>query len=115
GALAGGLVTGWLLMALVFAPAGVRLLRPEKGAALSNVSLIVAHLFLVVGAVWLLLSRLGIGPQNFSPLTVLLAPLHFPFSGFALQIVMAATGRQLEESGSRLSALHRYFAIGAVA
>lgn len=112
GALAGGLTVGWLLMALTVAVSGVRSVR--RGARFSA-SLVAAHLFLVVGAVWLLLSRLGVGPRSFSALTVFLAAVHFHFSGFTLQILMAATGRQLQDRSSRWRALQRCLAIGAIA
>lgn len=115
GALAGGLTAGWLVMTLLLAVGGVRRLKPRADANLSSVSLLAAHLFLPVGAGWLLLSRLGIGPRSFAALTVFLAALHFHFSGFTLQILIAATGRQLQEFPSRLGAVHRCLAIGAIA
>ena len=109
GALAGGLAAGWLVMAITGAIGGVR------RAARVSMSLLAAQVFLVVGAVWLLLSRLGVGPRSFAPLTVLLAAVHFHFSGFTLQILIAATGRRLQGSAARLGALHRLVAIGAIA
>lgn len=108
GPLAGGLTAGWLVMAITVALGGVRHVRRE------NVSVLAAQVFLVVGAVWLLLSRLGVGPRSFPPLTVLLAAVHFHFSGFALQVLIAATGRSLQGSAARLGALH-LVAIGAIA
>jgi len=115
GVLAGGLVSAWLIMAVIVAASGVRLVRRGRGANLSNVSLLAAHLFLLIGAVWLLLSRLGAGPRNFSALTVFLAALHFHFSGFTLQVLIAATGRRLQDAASLLCAVHRWVAIGAIA
>jgi hypothetical protein len=90
-------------------------LKLGNGANLSNVSLLAAHLFLPLGAVWLLLSRLGVRPRGFSDLTVFLAALHFHFSGFTLQILIAATGRLVRSDRSRLGALHRLLAVGAIA
>jgi hypothetical protein len=69
---------------------------------------------LPVGAVWLLLSRLGMGPRGFSALTVFLAALHFHFSGFTLQILIASTTRQLRARGSRALGLHRGLAVAAI-
>ncbi|MDB5212727.1 MAG: rane protein [Myxococcaceae bacterium] len=112
GALAGALTVGWLIMAVMVAISGVRGVR--RGAS-ANLSLLAAHLFLPVGGVWLLLSRLGVGPRSFSALTVFLAAVHLHFSGFTLQILIAAARRQLEDSASRLRAAHRCVAIGAIA
>jgi YndJ-like protein len=111
GSLAAGLTAGWLIMAMTVAISGVR--SKGQGAA-RNPSLLAAHLFLPVGAVWLLLSRLGAGPRSFSALTVFLAAVHFHFSGFTLQVLIAATGDLLPASATRLRAAHRYIAIGAI-
>jgi len=115
GAVGGGLTAGWLLMAGLAAAGGIRAVKPGSGANLSNVSLLAAHLFLPLGAVWLLLSRLGVRPRAFSDLTVFLAALHFHFGGFTLQILIAATGRLVRNERSRLGALHRVLALGAIA
>lgn len=111
GVLGGALTVGWLVMALTVAVSGIR--RMGRGA-LARPNLLAAHLFLPVGAVWLLLSRHGVGPRSFSALTVFLAAVHFHFSGFTLQILIEATGRELRASASRLSAVHRWVAIGAI-
>ncbi|HEU4382376.1 MAG TPA: YndJ family transporter [Anaeromyxobacteraceae bacterium] len=115
GPAAGGLAAGWLLLAGLVAAGGGRIARLGAGVNLSNASLLVAHLFLPVGAAWLLLSRLGVGPSSLAPATVFYAALHFHFSGFTLQILVGATGRLLPASCPRLGALHRLLAVGAVA
>jgi YndJ-like protein len=108
GRLAGALTAGWLLVTLLLAVGGLRRAR-------SSPSLLAAHLFLPIGAVWLLLSRLGAGPRHFSALTVFLAALHFHYSGFTLQILIAATGRSLPAHRPWLAPLHRSLSIGAIA
>jgi hypothetical protein len=115
GALAGVLVGGWLLFALLLAVADVPRLRPGQGANLSDVSLIAAHVLLPVGIGWLLVSRLGAAPPGFTAERVFFAALHFHFSGFATQILIAATGRRLPEAARRLRGLHRALAIAAIA
>jgi len=115
GAGGGALTAGWLLMAGLVAAGGIRAVKLGNGANLSTVSLLAAHLFLPLGAVWLLLSRHGVRPRGFSDLTVFLAALHFHFSGFTLQILIAATGRLVRSERSRLGALHRVLALGAIA
>src|SRR5262249_36526550 len=63
------------------------------------VSLIAAHFFWVVGAVWLVLSRLGLRPRGFAPPPVLLpaAPLHF--RGVPPPILVAPTRRRPRPGG----------------
>ncbi|MFN0064326.1 MAG: YndJ family transporter [Myxococcaceae bacterium] len=113
GPAAGTLTLGWLAMAVLVAISGLPSAMREAGGRLANLNLLVAPLFLPVGAVWLLLSRLGMGPRHFAATTVLLAALHFHFSGFTLQLLLTATRRAL--SCRRLLALNRISSVGAVA
>jgi hypothetical protein len=115
GGLAGALAAGWLAVALMIAVGGARRAARITGGHGANVSLLAAHVFLPVGAVWLVLSRLGVAPGGLTATTVLLAAVHFHFSGFTLQVLIAAAGLRLPDRGSWLSALHRALAIGAVA
>jgi hypothetical protein len=115
GLLAGALASGWLVVAAMIAAGGARRAAHVPGRHRANLSLLAAHVFLPVGAVWLLLSRLGVEPRDLTPLTVFLATVHFHFSGFMLQVLIAATGLQLPDRRSRLSVLHRALAIGAAA
>jgi hypothetical protein len=114
GVAAGILTAAWLGMALMVAAAGVTSVW-RRGLGLSTISLLAAQVFLPVGAVWLLLSRLGIGPRHFSPLTVSLAALHFHFNGFTSQVLIGATARRLSGASPRLVALHRVVTLGAIA
>jgi len=115
GTLAGALAAGWLVVAAMIAVGGARRAAHVPGRHGANVSLLAAHVFLPIGAVWLLLSRLGIAPRDLTALTVFLATLHFHYSGFTLQVLIAAAGLQLPDRRSWLSALHRTLAIGAAA
>jgi hypothetical protein len=115
GTLAGALAAGWLVVAALVAVGGARRAAHAPGHHRMNVSLFAAHVFLPIGAVWLVLSRLGVAPRDLTALTVFLATLHFHFSGFTLQILIAATGIQLPDRGWWLSPLHRALAIGAAA
>jgi hypothetical protein len=113
GTLAGALAGGWLVVAMMVAIGGAGRSAHVPGRHRANVSLLAAHVFLPVGAVWLLLSRLGIAPRDLTALTVFLATVHFHFSGFTLQILIAATGLQLPDRRSWPSMLHRALAIAA--
>jgi hypothetical protein len=104
GPLAGALAGPWLALALlVTASALRRKLEPN---------LVAASVFLPAGAIWLLLSRLGIGPHALSESRVFLAAVHFHFSGFMLQILVVATGRHVRSEFARLQ---RLVAVGAIA
>lgn len=103
GPLSGGLVAPWLGVGLLLAAGGAsRVLRPMRA------NLLASMIFLPIGAVWLVLSRLGLGPRHFAPITVFLAALHFHFSGFCLQIIVAATERSLPRDAPSLHRLQRY-------
>jgi hypothetical protein len=100
GTLAGALTLGWLAMAITLATS----IRSH-----TNANTKAALVFLPIGAVWLLLSRLGVGPRAFSELTVFLAALHFHYSGFTLQILIAAA------APPRLDVVHRILSPLAIA
>lgn len=112
GAIAGALALPWLALALVLAargvPAALAIARPHR----MRLSLAAAHVFLVLGGVWLLLARLGTGPAHLSGLEVFVAVVHFHFSGFALELLVAATALRLPPV---LGGLHRRLAVAAVA
>ncbi|HKY35146.1 MAG TPA: YndJ family transporter [Polyangiaceae bacterium] len=115
GTLAGCLAAPWFVWAVLLALGdGRRILQARLSGPLSRLSLVSAHVFLPIGGAWLLLFRLDIVPRDFTPLRVFLAALHFHFSGFALQILIAATGLCLPGTWRRLTELHRVSAIGAV-
>ncbi len=115
GTLAGALAGGWLVVAASIAVGGARRAARAPGHHRANVSLLAAHVFLPIGAVWLVLSRLGVAPRDLTALTVFHATVHFHFSGFTLQILIAAAGLQLPDRAWWPSRLHRALAIGAAA
>jgi len=114
GPLAGALVAPWIAMAVALAVAGVRSATLGVRPHLSRLNLLVAHVFLPIGTLWLLMTRLGIGPRVLPPVGVMLATLHFHFSGFALQILIAATALRLPTSVPRLATVHRVVAVAGV-
>lgn len=52
--------------------------------------------YVVVGSGWLLLSRLGLNPMNFSDTIVLLTAVHFHYAGFAAPILTGLAGRKIK-------------------
>lgn len=105
GPLAGAIAAGWLCVALLTAARALRRARA--------VGLVAAHVFLIAGAVWLVLARAGASPFSFASVTVHLAALHFHVSGFTLQVLLAAMGRRLKNP--RMAGVHRIVTRGAIA
>jgi hypothetical protein len=102
GPVAGAFATAWALVCALAAINGSRRLvrggyRSVEGLC-ANASLV----YLFVGSVWLVLSRQGATPFHYSGRTVLLAAVHFHFTGFALPVVAAATARARGATGPAL-------------
>jgi len=89
------LAAGWLLVCGLAALDGLWRLLHGAYRSVESLCNSVSFLYLAVGAVWLVLSRLGITPFHLPAQTVLLAAVHFTFTGFTLPIVASATVRAL--------------------
>ncbi|MBK7865347.1 MAG: YndJ family transporter [Archangiaceae bacterium] len=61
------------------------------GSFRSGLNVAAAQIFMPIAGLWLIVSRLGVQPAGLTDERVLLAALHFQFSGFGLQLVAAAT------------------------
>jgi hypothetical protein len=61
--------------------------------------------FPVVGAGWLLLSRLGETPMDFSPIIVLLTAVHFHYAGLVLPIVAGLCALELGGKATPIAAV----------
>jgi len=86
----------WLLCAGSIALAGLALRKAARGQhPVHEVVLTIGMLYLPVGAGWLLLSRLGVRPLDFPDVIVLLTAVHFHYTGFAVPVITALTGRFL--------------------
>ena len=105
---AAGLATLWILTTGLIGLEGlvslVRFLR-VRGPAVANLSVLAAMMFLPVGSVWLLMSRLGIQPLGFGDTIVLLTAVHFHFAGFAAPLLTGLSGYQLQ-TRAKLNALY---------
>lgn len=95
GLAAAGLASAWLAVTLLVSLVGLsRLLRPDLRSA-ADVCTTAALLYIPVGAVWLIMSRLGIQPLGFGDTIVLLTAVHFHFAGFAAPILAGLAGQRL--------------------
>ena len=80
----------WLLQCALLA--GRRLLqwRQEERTSVTPI-LNLAHFDLILGAVWLVISRAGFRPMGFQEPIILLTAVHFHYSGFATALIASAT------------------------
>lgn len=92
GPLAALFVLPWLILVLSLAFQGLLLLL-ERWQYPEELSLSMALIFLLVGAVWLSASRLGLSFLGFPPVIVILTAVHFHFAGFASCLILGAVGR----------------------
>ena len=101
GILAASLSAAWLLFCGLLALGG--LIRLYRGAFrhLDSAFPAVAFLFLLVGAAWLVASRLGLTPLGFQEPIVLLTAVHFHYAGFAAPLLARSARRAL--GGSQIS------------
>jgi hypothetical protein len=108
GLAATGLATLWLLTTGLIGLDGLISLarfRHSRGPGVANLSVLAAMMFLPVGAVWLLLSRLGIQALGFGDTIVLLTAVHFHFAGFAAPLLTGLSGYRLR-ARTKLNALY---------
>ena len=96
---AAGLATLWLVTtSLVGIDGLIRLAQflRLRDRATANLAVLAGMMFLPVGAVWLIMSRLGIEPLGFGDTIVLLTAVHFHFAGFAAPLLTGLTGHHLQ-------------------
>lgn len=104
----------WLVFAVITALFGLWRLRSPELRAAEELSIDGALLYLPVGAVWLVMSRMGIQPLGFGDTIVLLTAVHFHFAGFAAPLLAGLAGRRLSEPRS-LKATFPFAVLGIIA
>ena len=95
GRLAAVLASAWLPVCLLLASEGLlRLLRYQQ-ESFAQFCFAVGPAYLVVGALWLVISRLGSRPLGFDEPIVLLTAVHFHFAGFLSAVLAGLTYQRL--------------------
>lgn len=99
--LAGAVTLIWMLTTFFVALFGLwRLWQRWKTTAsifpLEELCIDAGLAYVVVGSGWLLLSRLGLNPMNFSDNIVLLTAVHFHYAGFSAPILTGLAGRSIQ-------------------
>jgi len=98
GLLAGALAGGWLLVTGLFALCGLTRLFTRGLGPIQELAIDAGLLYLPVGGVWLVASRLGIPFLGFSEPWVMLTAAHFHYAGLAAPVIAGAVGRALHRA-----------------
>jgi hypothetical protein len=93
GIAAGLLTVPWLLLGAACAVIGLLRLRRGGVRRVGELCMNVAIIYWPVGCLWLVISRLGMNPLEFSDDIVLLTAVHFHYAGFAALTILGMTGR----------------------
>lgn len=111
GTLALLLALPWALFTLVSGLLGLLRISQRRSLLDPTIGVDLGLMFLIVGGVWLLLSRAGANPLGFSDAIVELTVVHFHYTGLALPVVTAA----LLEKKNKRAWLIWFIALGIVA
>jgi hypothetical protein len=95
GIAAAALASAWLLATIAVSLGGAARLARRGPAPVEELAIDVGHLFLPVGAIWLVASRAGASLLGFHEPVVLYTAAHFHFAGFAAPMVAGLVGRDL--------------------
>lgn len=103
---AGALTTIWILTTFFIALFGLERLWQRWKLRhsifpLEELCIDAGLAYVVIGSGWLLLSRLGLNPMNFSDTIVLLTAVHFHYAGFAAPILTGLAGRKIQPGIAR--------------
>jgi len=98
GKIAALLACGWLAVTFIIASCGVWRFVLRGSFRIEEISLSFALMYIAIGGMWFVMSRLGFHPIDFGDTIVLLTAVHFHYTGFAAPLLMALTGRVLRTS-----------------
>jgi hypothetical protein len=101
GPLAGALAAVWVVGAVLVGATGVVRLLVRGYRPVEELAIDVGLIYLPVGAVWLLASRLGVPFLGFSEPWVILTAAHFHYAGLAAPVIAGLIGRALYARGGR--------------
>lgn len=94
-ALAALLAGAWLATTLALAGVALGRIARRGLGPIEEAAVDLGHLYLPVGAIWLVASRGSLSPLGFHEPIVLFTAAHFHFAGFAAPVVMGLAGREL--------------------
>lgn len=92
----------WLLFSLTLAAHSIYRIVERKGVGpLEELAVDIGKLYLPIGALWLLASRLGLAVMGFGGVIALLTAVHFHYAGFLASTLAGLAGRQMSEAPTR--------------
>ena len=109
GAFAGVVAGIWLLFSLLLALLGLLFLFQTRARSLPESCLAGALVYLPIGALWLLMSRLNLRPLGFDSLIVLLTAVHFHFITLTALTITGLSGQALK--AERRAFPHRLYRV----
>ncbi len=95
GAEAALLASGWLALTLVIALFGLTRFVSRPSLCIEEVGIDAGLIYVGIGGLWILGSRLGVRPLEFNEIIVLLTAIHFHYAGLSALIIAGLTGRFL--------------------
>ena len=115
GVLSGTFAIVWLPLTLFAAGHGLIQLRERGWRAVFNhpaeTCLALAPLYLPIGAIWLLASRLGTQPLGFAEPIIILTAVHFHYAGFAAPVLCGLAGLHMGNMKNWQKSIYRMIAI----
>jgi hypothetical protein len=114
GVLAASLAAGWLVVCGAIGICGVFRLWRDRATSVQQICSSVGLLYLPIGGVGLVASRLGMGLMGFKEPIVLLTAVHFHYSGFAAPLLVGATGRVLNPISGMKRGILRFASWGVI-
>lgn len=103
GRAAGALVWAWFAVAMALALDGINRLIQTRLASFEEFCFAVGEGYALVGALWLLASRLGLQPVGFHEPIVLLTAVHFHYAGLMAAILAGLAASQMESMRAPLA------------
>ena len=85
----------WLVETVLIAVHGLQRFRTRSRFSLHCSAMDLGMIYILVGGIWLTISRAGITPMNFAPVIVLLTAVHFHYAGFTAAIIAGVTGERI--------------------
>lgn len=95
GVVSAALASGWLLTTFAIALSGAARLARRGFAPIEELAIDVGHVYLPVGAIWLVANRWGVPLMGFREPVVLYTAAHFHYAGFAAPVIAGLVGREM--------------------
>lgn len=115
GALAALLVVPWLGVTGLLALFGLWRVANHRLARIEEVCLDSALIYIPVGGVWMIASRLGFDLMGFDQVIVLLTAVHFHYAGFTAPLIVGLAGRAVPDERKTLRTIYWLGALAVIA